>query len=81
MKTSKRSFVLMFLLGYLCSLLGTELIVLIDHEQRWASTLFDFLVMMAAAMSYQVWQNEGYDFRLLVVEAIGSAIATFVVMS
>lgn len=81
MTTSKISFVLMFLLGYLCSLLGTELIVLIGDGHRWAATGFDFLVMMAAAMSYQVWHNERYDFRLLVIEAVGSAIATFMVLS
>ena len=80
MATSKKVFALMFALGYVCSLIGTALIQRIDRGEAWASAGLDFLVMMAAAMSYQVWHNERHDFRLLVVEALGSTLATFLVV-
>lgn len=71
----------MFLLGYLCSILYTSYILAVDAHSPVLATGIDFMLLFAGALSLQIWQNEDKSFRLLVIEALGSAIGTYITVA
>ena len=66
--------------GYATSILGTLLVWEMARGHAYTASVLDFAVLTSAALGWQTWKERRFPFGLLLWEAAGSALGTFITL-